>query len=110
MKLVPKDKADLTKFRNFHNWSSCKFDDFNGQIVFMNSNNPDTHIYQPYFMKGGTAYPLTYPNKALVDRSTPLFTLQELTYEDNIVFYTSADVEKMEASRAAKKAAKLTTP
>lgn len=108
MKLIPKDKADLTKFRNFHSWASCQFEQFNGQIVYMNSKNPDTHIYQPYYMRAGTAHPLTYSTKTLTERSVPLFTLQELQYEDNIIFYTAADVEKMEAIRAKKTT--VTTP
>lgn len=108
MKLIPKDKADLTKFRNFHSWASCQFEQFNGQIVYMNSKNPDTHIYQPYYMRAGTAHPLTYATKTLTERSVPLFTLQELQYEDNIIFYTAADVEKMEANRAKKTT--VTTP
>ena len=71
----------------------------------MNSKNPDTHIYQPYFMRAGTAHPLSYTTKTLTERYIPLFTLQELKYEDNIIFYTAADVEKMKANGT-----KKTTP
>jgi len=108
MKLVPKDKSDLTKFRNFYTFGGVSFDQFNGQIVYMNSKNPDIHIYQPHYMRAGTAHPLTYATKTLTERSVPLFTLQELQYEDNIIFYTAADVEKMEANRAKKTT--VTTP
>lgn len=107
MKLVPKDKADLTKFKNFHNLNGCSFDQFNGQIVYLNAGNPDTHIYRPYYMSGGIAHPLFYGS--IGDKKSPMLTLQELNYEDNIIFYTHADVERLEQQKKAK-ANKPTTP
>jgi len=104
MKLVPKDKSDLTKFRNFYTFGGISFDQFNGKIVYLNAQNPDSHIYRPYYMMGGTAHPLIYGTMA--DRKTPMLTLQELTYDDNIIFYTHADIEKLEAQKKAKATAK----
>lgn len=107
MKLVPKDKADLTKFKNFYTLGGVSFDKFNGQIVYLNANNPDSHIYRPYYMMGGTAHPLSYGG--IQERKHPMLTLQELNYDDNIIYYTHEDVERLEAQKKAK-ASKPTTP
>ena len=51
MKLIPKDKSDLTKFKNFQMGITCPFDELNGKVVYCNFDNPDSNIYSPYFVK-----------------------------------------------------------
>lgn len=99
LKLIPKDKADLTKFKNFHPVGSVSFNDFNGKVVYLNANHPDSHIYQPYFIRGGTAHTLSYSNDSKLDIKYPLFTLQELSYDDTILYYTQDDIDKIEAAK-----------
>lgn len=99
MKLIPKDKADLTKFINFQIVESSDFKKLNGKIVYLNANNPDTHIYEPYFMSGAMAHLLSYPLKDSPKSKTPLITLQELQYEDHIIFYTHEDIEKIKTQK-----------
>lgn len=101
LKLSIKNK-DIGDFKNLCLFSGSDFSTMNGKIVYINSKYPDKHIYTPYFMKNNTGYPLSYESPSsgyIVDREIPLFTLQDLSLEDYIVFYTSEDIKKIEEKK-----------
>lgn len=93
--------GDQSDFKNFFAYQGSDFNSMNGKIVYMNSHFPGKHIFRPYYMVDGTAYPLTYMKNA-IDREAPMLTLQDLDSEDYIVFYTSEDLKKIEEARKKK--------
>ncbi len=97
LKLTPKDKEEITKFVNFVMQENAKYDFYNGKIVYINALNPGKHIYKAYYMDNGTGKPLSYaPGSDVYKKEFPLFTLQDLHYDDIIIFNTLEDVRKRE--------------
>lgn len=91
LKLTLKEK-DKARFLNFILYRNADFTSFNGKIVYMNSKYPDKHIFIPYYMIEGKAYVLKFTMTSPWE--SPLFTLEDLNYEDPIIFYTSEDLKK----------------
>lgn len=96
IKIIPKDKVELSKFINFKLFKGITFKQFKGKIVYINQLHPDKHIYQACYSDGSeSCYPLKYYKGKDDDKwMNPLFTLDELSYEDHIVFCTSEDIKK----------------
>jgi len=92
--VVPKNKDEITSYKNFMTSNSFKFKDNEGKVVYTNFHYPGKHIYTPYYVTGEKAVPLLYNNKDNY-RETPIFSLQELSYEDIIIFYTPEEAKQL---------------
>lgn len=96
IKVTPKDKADITKFINFFETAHPPYSDFVGKYIFVNIMNPGKHIYNLYHVSNTTAYKLSYMRKndiGINETIYPVYTLQDLKYDDPIFFYTEAEIE-----------------
>jgi hypothetical protein len=88
MKYTPKDKEEITKFKNFYEFDNVSFSQFDGKIIYMNTSQyAGKHIYEPYFVVGDTAKALIFETD-LLEVKRPLFTLQDLSYDDIIVYFS----------------------
>ena len=92
--VVPKSKEEITNYKNFVVAANFKFKDNEGKILYTNFHYPGKHIYTPYYVTGEKAVPLLYNSKDNY-RETPVFSLQELTYEDTIIFYTIEEAKSL---------------
>lgn len=92
IKMIPKDKEEMTKFKNFMDWNSFNFGPHTGKIIYMNYHDPDVHIYLPYYVQGGQAHPMSYLKKGVQNQAK--FSLNELSYDAVIVFWTQDTVTK----------------
>src|ERR1041384_4321820 len=85
--VIPKNKDEITNYKNFMSSSVFKFKTCEGKIVYTNFLYPGKHIYTPYYVYGDTASPLLYMDDKN-NREKPMFSIQDLNYDDVIVFYT----------------------
>lgn len=91
LKITPRSKEEITNFKNFQTYNTFSFKANTGKIVFLNASYPGRHIYQPYYVVDTTGYPLRY--KVGDESIHPMLSLQELAYDDIIVFYTQDDID-----------------
>lgn len=90
--VVPKSKDEITNYKNFISSTAFRFKDHEGKIVYTNFLYPGKHIYTPYYVYGSSASPLVYMDDKN-NREKPIFSIQDLNYEDVIVFYTSDEAK-----------------
>lgn len=93
LKLALKDKEDITNYKNIYSIKATQFEKFSGKIVYTNYEYPDQYIFRAYFVKGKTGYPLSFNLKDSPSKIIPNFSLQELDYEDIIIFYKTEDIK-----------------
>ncbi len=93
MKLAPKDKEEITKFKNFYSIKTSTFKKYAGKIIYTNHEYPDQYIFRAYFVVGGTGHPISYSPSGSMNKEHPSFSLQELDYEDVIIFYEKDDIK-----------------
>jgi hypothetical protein len=100
IKLIPKDKQDINNFRNVFDRKSFNFDDYVGKIVYSNLSYPGKHIYHPYYVNidekkeanGKLIYEKVKQKDGSYKLEPPLFCLQDLNFDDIIVFVDYKDV------------------
>jgi len=98
VKIAP--KKPVSDFVNFHEWKLVSVSDFSGKIVYMNYHHPGHHIYSAYYVSNDTAHPLTYSKNGLINNIK--LSLNELSDDAIIIFWTQKDVNDKEAAEKAK--------
>ena len=96
VKLAPKSN-NSTDFPNFTTWDLAELKLYNNRIVYMNYSNPGTHIYSAYYIKSGTAHPVRYIKTN--EYNTAFFSLNEMSKEDIIIFWSEEDGNKYDAAK-----------
>lgn len=93
LKLVPKAKEEITKYVNFTSGKLLDFSKYEGKIVYINAGFPGKHIYSAYYVNNKSASVLVYQGEG-EKKETPVFTIDELDFNDPIGFYTVEEWEK----------------
>ena len=94
----------ISDFINYHEWKQVNVGDFSGRIVYMNYHHPGHHIYSAYYVANDTAHPLNYSKNGVLNNIK--FSLNELSDDSIIIFWTQEDVNKKEAADKVKQNSK----
>jgi len=103
IKVTPRNKEEISNYKNFFFFKNCDFHNHSGRVIYMNANFPDRHLYQAFYIKGNMAKLMWFNTGVGVQVEAPMLTLQELSYEDVIIYYNEEEAEASKARQATKK-------